>query len=114
MTPENLREHYAISIADAAEHLSFSEATVYRLIRSNQLYTFKFGRKQFITRSSLDALIIKRWPDNYNPEFTARLIGRIYEKLAAEQKGENRNVSSDFRTLAEPLSEAKGSRKAKP
>lgn len=86
MVPGSTIPIFAMSVAEAAEHLSFDKSTIYRLIRSGQLITFKVGRKRFITFSSLDTFVAKRWPENHDPEGDAWLMGELYKILAAQSK----------------------------
>lgn len=59
MTPSPITPA-AMSVADAARHLSICRTTTFALIRSGSLSSFRVGRKRLVLTSSIEAFIADR------------------------------------------------------
>ncbi len=53
----NNRTHFLFTMAEACSALRVSRWMLYQLIRSRQLTTIKIGRRRFVPRDALEALI---------------------------------------------------------
>lgn len=65
----------AISVADTQRHLSICRTTIFALIRSGDLASFRVGRKRLILTESIEDFIAERCGAEYRPHVHEKMKG---------------------------------------